>query len=509
MTAKKIIVTQHALERFLEHFPKLAKELDFESKWENSLADENKQFNMLLLYELLKRSEEQRAIQNDISYLMYITEKHGMEIDQLRLFSNHKVIFLCCDNKDQDNLVIKTIMPIDYYMGRYIPASNKVNFEDKQPDFKLGSIGTKRYLNQVAKLVEKKYNPLINQRLIKTYQDNIQDIKLIRKDKVTSQIRKENDIKITNTNDTKKENQIDSIQEHLSLLGIDYIMTDSNGMSICFLNQDYLGSDNLKTTIACLPQKILRSIMEMEVEQLKDFFNVFKPTEIDGWLQTNSIKADKNIYIRLLAQLNTPNNDTFVDIRSLKEILKITIPQNIKEEVGINNKDIVSINDKIKNLAIQEYSGMHGFMSFTRNRIIDIEPVTAKPFFTIQDNNTVSYQLMRNRLTHEIMICKLNDNKTKYTAIPTMEEYLNMINLFVKDFDNKNGNLDYIVGNKESLKQEIYSLVERELDKFTRFSQLIEQAKEQANELLLKQDKNNANQQIQTRKHTSGLHLAI
>ena len=188
MTAKKIIVTQHALERFLEHFPKLAKELNFEPKWENSLADENKQFNMLLLYELLKRSEEQRAIQNDISYLMYITEKHGMEIDQLRLFSNHKVIFLCCDNKDQDNLVIKTIMPIDYYMGRYIPASNKVNFEDKQPDFKLGSIGTKRYLNQVAKLVEKKYNPLINQRLMKTYQDNVQNISLIKKDKVTSQI---------------------------------------------------------------------------------------------------------------------------------------------------------------------------------------------------------------------------------------------------------------------------------------------------------------------------------
>lgn len=454
-----IKIGQHALERFIQHFPQLAKSLNFNNKWENSQNDPNKNFNMLILYELFKRSDEQKAILNDMAYMIEMCERNALGIEEFKMFSNHKVIFICAENKKENSITIRTVMPHDYKIGKYVPEGKGYKFNDNTKDYRLSTIKSQEYSLQVNKLL-KLYpdNPLVCERLIKLkkdFEDNVQ---------------KELEV---NQNSGKEEINIYKQKlDRLKEIGINYIMSSHDGLSICFLNNEYKGKDINKNKIVFIQQKIIKAFLN----DIKDA-SIFNEEEIDEIFKINLKTLDKSDYIKLISQtVDDGINTTAMSTRQLKNILKVAIPEEIKKEIGINNKDINNTNIKIDNIIIRDYDGLNGYLGLTRHKKCDVNKV-----LKFHQTNKAEYFLSKHKITGELLISKFNYNsKQKLSILPTMEEYLEIIEIFANNFDNNKVKYFNDKGEKQDnptiSKEEIFKFINKELSKFTLFSQKIENA---------------------------------
>lgn len=183
-----IMLGQHALERFNERFPELAKEIGFNEYWLDFSDDDDKQFNMFLLYELFKRSKENHTIKNHLNYVINACERNGIsDTGNFKLFTNGKIIFIteACkvidrNKQEHDKIIIKTVMPSHFKpISRYIPPSDlrKINYEDINNDYYLGAIKDDEFKKQVFKLMtDPQYEKIKNKLDCDRFQEIIAEI---------------------------------------------------------------------------------------------------------------------------------------------------------------------------------------------------------------------------------------------------------------------------------------------------------------------------------------------
>lgn len=438
-------IGQHALERFLEHHRSVAKEIGFISKWENERRDKNKQFNTFLLYELLKRSEKQKAIHNDPAYLISVCERNNMEINELSVYSNGGVIFIC--HEQGNKLTVRTVMPMDYKMGQYV-AKKKTNFDDKNHHFRLSTLSDKEYKEQVNKMVSlSSENPLICERLEKISNSYTQEQR-------ESFNKNDSIFTIGKRIKSLPENVFEKLDEH----GITYVHTIDKGLSICYLNSQFSDPEK-QHTLAVIPKSVLLQLVNNEKS-----FKLLNQEEKNTFLKVNSLHLSKKNYFTLLGQVfNNKTNETFLSTVELKEILKHTIPEHIKRELGISNKDI-SNPEKMEKLLANKSTIVRGYLSLASHHFQDLQIMTTFH----QEDNDYSYHLTKDHLTHELYFVKTQDGNSE-TVIPSMEEYLHMIQLFVEKFDNHQIKLP-----NDFNKSDVFHFLDKELDKFKYFSNTIQ-----------------------------------
>ena len=391
-----IMLGQHALERFNERFPELAKEIGFNEYWLDYSEDDDKQFNMFLLYELFKRGKENHTIKNHLNYVINACERHGVnDIGNLKLFTNGNIIFIAesCkildkNKQEQDKIIIRTVMPSHFKsISRYIPPSDlkTINYEDVNNDYYLGAIKDNEFKKQVFKLMtDPQYEKIkekldcdrfqeivaaMNEQELSAIQpeqvDNVSEHSSVAGTKLDKRSGKATnptniDLSIVNSKENKnirdiyqkehydKESQEiqkalsmrEIIQTRLDNFGLKYVKTLDNGVSLLYCTDQYVGTFKNKNKLMTITQRRLQSIISQPISSY-DGFNAHDMDELFYMRDIHSNKKyEEEIYIGLLMNCDSTTNSTFLSISELKEAIQNTIPEDLRLKLKVNSKTL-------------------------------------------------------------------------------------------------------------------------------------------------------------------------
>lgn len=514
---------QHALERFVERFPDIADKIGFNKEWKSYSWDEHKQTNMFLLYELFKRSKENHTVKNNTGYLIELCERHGVnDTGAFKIFTNGPIIFIGeleknpNENENSSRLILKTVISTDFKIPRYIPESDlkEINYhQDKNDNYRLVSLNHRDYLEQVSIIYDNpKYKKAKEcfqcERLDYFYEQAIKKSKTY-KNKEPIEIPDEIKNKVNNpdSNSIKEDYEkaekerknvksvIDIVQSKLKEIGLKYVCTLDNGVSLLHATDDYAGTHKYKNKLVTTFQKDLINLLKQPLDEYKNFSN----KEVD-WLfrftDVNKLdeEAKKQIYLTLLLNANPQVNSTFLTVKELREIIQATVSEETKSEFKINTKTM-STNplNSFQHYLLKTDMGLKAFMG-SGLMVHDMrENYVVLPF---KQTNTHALCLCKNKLTHELTIAKFqyfekkhHESKTlSYCSIPMNNtEYMKALQEFIRYFDNltqqqKNENnlgyqniakagvdIQHIYKDKLDNK-EVYEFVIKELNKYKVFN---------------------------------------
>ena len=542
-----IMLGQHALERFNERFPELVKEIGFNKYWLDYSDDDDKQFNMFLLYELFKRGKENHTIKNHLNYVINACERNGIDdIGNFKLFTNGNIIFITesckvIDNNKQehDKIIIKTVIPSSFSIGKYIPKSDlkEINYKDIDNNYYLGAIKDNEFKKQVFKLmtdpqyekIQKKLDCDRFQEIIATMTD--QDLSLNQKET------KQNiDLSIVNSKENKnirdiyqkehydKENQEiqkalsikEIIQERLNNFGLKYVKTLDNGVSLLYCTEQYIGTFHNKNKLMTITQRKLQAI----ISQSFSSYDGFNAHDIDDLFYMRDINSNKKyeeeIYLGLLMNCDSTTNSTFLSISELKDVIQNTIPEDLRLKLKVNSKTLSNnILNNFQHYLFKTDIGLELFMGsgLMQHDIRD-------NFVIVPYEKTDKYTLClcKNKTTDEFTLAKYpffeknkNGHKTKELSFHSekmdSQEYWNALEKFCYYFDQltqqqkkdtalwlnnepssiKVSKTEYYKGNIDD--KIIYQFVANEINKFNIFDNKISQIIEKYN-LPLQKNKN-------------------
>ena len=518
-----VVLGQHVLERFIERFPDVAEQIGFNDYWENRSWDKNKQTNTFLLYELFKRGKENHTIKNHTGYVIELCEKHNIsDTGALKVFTNGPIIFIGRIEEDprvwkkKSHLALTTVLLTDFRMSKYIPESDlkEINYhQDKNDHFRLSGLNHQDYLEQVATIYE---NPQYQKakeyfqcdRLDYFYELAIEEQQK-RQESQPVEIPDEIKNKVNNRDSDsikeeyeKAENErqkvqsvMDIVQSKLGEIGLKYVCTLDNGVSLLHATDEYAGTQRYRNKLVTTFQKDLINLMKQPLEEYKHFSN----KEVD-WLfrfkDVNQLdeKAKNQIYLTLLLNANPQVNSTFLTVKELKDIIQDTVSEETKSEFKINTKTMS--NNPLNSFQHYLLKTDMGLKAFMGNGLMvhDMrENYVVSPF---KQTNTHALCLCKNKLTDELTIAKFpyfekrhHESKTlSYCSVPMDNtEYMKAIQDFIGYFDNltqqqKNeNNLGYQNMDKAGVEaqhtyqdkldnKEIYGFIIKELNKYKVFN---------------------------------------
>lgn len=463
---------QHALERFVERFPDIAEKIGFNKEWKGYSWDEHKQTNMFLLYELFKRSKENHTVKNNTGYLIELCERHGVnDTGNFKIFTNGPIIFIGeleknpNENENNSRLILKTVISTDFKIPRYIPESDlkEINYhQDKNDNYRLASLNHRDYLEQVSIIYDdpkyKKAKECFQcERLDYFYKQSIKKSKNYKniqpaeipdeiKNKVNnpdSDFIKEEYEKAENERQ-KVQSVMDIVQSKLGEIGLKYVCTLDNGVSLLHATDDYAGTHQYRNKLVTTYQKDLINLMKNPLKEYKNFSN----KEVD-WLfrfkDVNQLdeEAKNQIYLTLLLNANPQVNSTFLTVKELREIIQDTVSEETKSEFKINTKTMS--NNPLNSFQHYLLKTDMGLKAFMGNGLMvhDMrENYVVSPF---KQTDTYALCLCKNKLTDELTIAKFpyfekrhHKSKTLSYCSVSMDntEYMKAIQDFIGYFDN-------------------------------------------------------------------------
>lgn len=546
-----IMLGQHALERFNERFPELVKEIGFNKYWLDYSDDDDKQFNMFLLYELFKRGKENHTIKNHLNYVINACERNGInDIGNFKLFTNGNIIFITesckfIDNNKQehDKIIIKTVMPSNFSIGKYIPKSDlqEVNYKDVNNSYSLGVMKDNEFKKQVFKLMTNPQYRKIKNKLncdrfkkIVTKMTN-QDLSHSKKGKMASSysnIKPNIDLSIVNSRENKnirdiyqkehydKESQEiqkalsmkEIIQERLDDFGLKYIKTLENGVSLVYCTDQYVGTFKNKNKLMTITQRKLQTI----IAQPFSSYDGFNAHDMDALFYMRDVHSNKKyeeeIYLGLLMNCDSATNSTFLSISELKDVIQNTIPEDLKLKLKVNSKTLS--NNVLNNFQHYLFKTDIGLELFMGSGLIQHDIRDNFVIVPYEKTNKYALCLCKNKTTDEFTLAKYpifeknrNGNKLAFHSEKMdSQEYWNALEKFCYYFDNltqqqkkdtalwinnessiKASKTEYYKGNIDD--KEIYQFVANEISKFNIFDNKIRQIIEKYN-LPLQKNKN-------------------
>lgn len=308
-----ITIGKHTIDRMWERFAPLAKELGFEKDYfdENVThrryltkeQNENMNYNNFLLFELFKRSKEVKTIYNDPMFIMQTCVKHDIGYNDFKMFINGNIVFLCEQNRqEQDKIIIRTVIPSNYHVHKYITKSDTVlNYNDKSATdhYRLKSLTKEGYYDQVRRLYKNEEHPLFCERL-----ERIRD-KLPKKVLLPQQPTIEEQI-IDN-------HPLSDVPE------LDFVMTNEWSDLLVILREER-GRHKPANVLYRLPYTYYQDYLKHKDKQAM-ISQLTEPLETD--------------YFKLLA-INFDSELKFNN--EINQILKNSLPEEFKQKYGINNK---------------------------------------------------------------------------------------------------------------------------------------------------------------------------
>ena len=512
---------QHALERFVERFPDIAEKIGFNKEWKGYSWDEHKQTNMFLLYELFKRSKENHTVKNNTGYLIELCERHGVnDTGAFKIFTNGPIIFIGelekNPNENSSRLILKTVISTDFKIPRYIPESDlkEINYhQDKNDNYRLVSLNHRDYLEQVSIIYDNpKYKKAKEcfqcERLDYFYEQAIKKSKTYKNtqpieipDEIQNKVNnpESNSIKEDYEKAEKERKKVQSVmdivQSKLGEIGLKYVCTLDNGVSLLHATDDYSGAHKYRNKLVTMFQKNLINLLKQPLEEYKNF----TPKEVDQLFRFKDVNAldedaKNQIYLTLLLNANPQVNSTFLTVKELREIIKYTVSDETKNEFKINTKTM-STNplNSFQHYLLKTDMGLKAFMG-NGLMVHDMrENYVVSPF---KKTSNHALGLCKNKLTDEFTIAKFpyfekKHHKSKtlsYCSIPMDNtEYMKAIQDFIAYFDNlkqeqKNEtNFGYQNMNKAGVdtqhiyqdkldNKEIYEFIIKELNKYKVFN---------------------------------------
>lgn len=546
-----IMLGQHALERFNERFPELVKEIGFNKYWLDYSDDDDKQFNMFLLYELFKRGKENYTIKNHLNYVINACERNGInDIGNFKLFTNGNIIFITesckfIDNNKQehDKIIIKTVMPSNFSIGKYIPKSDlqEVNYKDVNNSYSLGVMKDNEFKKQVFKLMTNpQYRKIKNKLNCDRFQKIVtkmtnQDLSHSKKGKMASSysnIKPNIDLSIVNSRENKnirdiyqkehydKESQEiqkalsmkEIIQERLDDFGLKYIKTLENGVSLVYCTDQYVGTFKNKNKLMTITQRKLQTI----IAQPFSSYDGFNAHDMDALFYMRDVHSNKKyeeeIYLGLLMNCDSATNSTFLSISELKDVIQNTIPEDLKLKLKVNSKTLS--NNVLNNFQHYLFKTDIGLELFMGSGLMQHDIRDNFVIVPYEKTNKYALCLCKNKTTDEFTLAKYpifeknrNGNKLAFHSEKMdSQEYWNALEKFCYYFDNltqqqkkdtalwinnessiKASKTEYYKGNIDD--KEIYQFVANEINKFNIFDNKIRQIIEKYN-LPLQKNKN-------------------
>lgn len=546
-----IMLGQHALERFNERFPELVKEIGFNKYWLDYSDDDDKQFNMFLLYELFKRGKENYTIKNHLNYVINACERNGInDIGNFKLFTNGNIIFITesckfIDNNKQehDKIIIKTVMPSNFSIGKYIPKSDlqEINYKDVNNSYSLGVMKDNEFKKQVFKLMTNpQYRKIKNKLNCDRFQKIVtkmtnQDLSHSKKGKMASSysnIKPNIDLSIVNSRENKnirdiyqkehydKESQEiqkalsmkEIIQERLDDFGLKYIKTLENGVSLVYCTDQYVGTFKNKNKLMTITQRKLQTI----IAQPFSSYDGFNAHDMDALFYMRDVHSNKKyeeeIYLGLLMNCDSATNSTFLSIPELKDVIQNTIPEDLKLKLKVNSKTLS--NNVLNNFQHYLFKTDIGLELFMGSGLMQHDIRDNFVIVPYEKTNKYALCLCKNKTTDEFTLAKYpifeknrNGNKLAFHSEKMdSQEYWNALEKFCYYFDNltqqqkkdtalwinnessiKASKTEYYKGNIDD--KEIYQFVANEINKFNIFDNKIRQIIEKYN-LPLQKNKN-------------------
>ena len=484
-----IRISKHALERFQERFPQVAESIGFHKQWENMATDPNNQYNTFLLFELFKRSKENKAIYNDLGYVMDNCRRNGVDdVGNFKLFSNGDVIFIAELKRYElsEALVLKTVMPADANIVRYIPKSDlgEINYEnDLNKNWHLSNMRRDEYLHQVHKMMTYDGRQYRNSRekfkcerldILFKLSKNVwfpsdgSSVVLNIDSNVEKKLKEKFQKPLKSQQDIQNENALSiasAIQGKLGELGVKYVCTLDNGDALLYTTNQYVGAHKNKNILKTVPHRRLIQYLETDL-------GTYSAKEIDVVLGMKNIKSNdfkKEMYLRLLMSMDSKSNSTFLTTSELKNLILDTVPEDLKADLKINSKTLSgNIADNFQHYLFKTDIGFKAFMGLSLLNNDRRDQSIVAPFFK-NDNYTLC--LCKNKVTDELSLNKfyhitggkkqgmMQNNSAKVNN----EEYFSMIEKFVEYFDG----LTQDQKMEQSIEQkEIYDFIHAELSKY-------------------------------------------
>ena len=483
-----IMLGQHALERFNERFPELVKEIGFNKYWLDYSDDDDKQFNMFLLYELFKRSKENHTIKNHLNYVINACERNGIDdTGNFKLFTNGSIIFIteACkvidkNKQEHDKIIIKTVMPSSFSIGKYIPKSDlkEINYKDIDNEYYLGAIKDNEFKKQVFKLMTDPQYEKIKKKLDC---DRFKEIIAEMNEQELSSIQPEQlnnvnehsgvaakptniDLSIVNSKENKnirdiyqkehydKENKEiqtalsikEIIQERLDNFGLKYIKTLANGVSLLYCTDQYVGTFQNKNKLMTITQRKLQTI----ISQPFSSYDGFNAHDMDALFYMRDVHSNKKyeeeIYLGLLMNCDSATNSTFLSISELKDIIQNTIPEDLRLKLKVNSKTLS--NNVLNNFQHYLFKTDIGLELFMGSGLMQHD--IRDNFVIVPYEKTDKYALClcKNKTTDEFTLAKYpffeknkNGHKTKELSFHSekmdSQEYWNALEKFCYYFD--------------------------------------------------------------------------
>lgn len=485
----KVSIGQHALERFQERFPQVAESIGFHKKWENMATDPNKQYNTFLLFELFKRAKENKSMYNDLGYVMANCNRHGInDVGNFKLFSNGEVIFITelRRNDDNDTLILKTVIPPDSNIVKYIPKSDlgNVNYEhDFHTDWFLSNMRRDEYLYQVHKMMTYEDRQYRNSRekfkserldALFTLSKNFwfpsdgRSVVLNIDSDTEKRLKEKSQKSLKSPQDVQNENALSiasAVQGKLGELGIKYICTLENGDALLYTTNQYVGAQKNKNILKTASHRHLIKYLETDL-------STYSAKEIDVVLGMRNIKSydfKKEMYLRLLMSMDSKSNSTFLTTSELKNLILDTVPEDLKAELKINSKTLSgNISDNFQHYLFKTDISFKAFMGLSLLNNDRRDQSVVAPFFK---NENYTLCLCKNKVTDELSLNKFyritggrkQGKLQNNSARVNNEEYFSMIEKFVEYFDG----LTQDQKMEQSVEQkEIYDFIHKKLAKY-------------------------------------------
>lgn len=475
-----IMLGQHALERFNERFPELVKEIGFNEYWLDYSDDDDKQFNMFLIYELFKRSKENHTIKNHLNYVINACERNGIsDTGNFKLFTNGSIIFIteACkfidkNKQEHDKIIIKTVMPSSFSIGKYIPKSDlkEINYKDIDNDYYLGAIKDNEFKKQVFKLMtDPRYEKIQKKLDCDRLQEIIakmteQNLSFIQKENIENKTKQNINLSIVNSKENKnirdiyqkehydKESQEiqkalsikEIIQERLDNFGLKYIKTLENGVSLLYCTDQYVGTFQNKNKLMTITQRKLQTI----ISQPFSSYDGFNAHDMDALFYMRDVHSNKKyeeeIYLGLLMNCNSNTNSTFLSISELKDIIQNTIPEDLRLKLKVNSKTLS--NNVLNNFQHYLFKTDIGLELFMGSGLMQHDIRDNFVIVPYAQTNKYALCFCKNKTTDEFTLAKYpffeknkNGHKTKELSFHSekmdSQEYWEAIEKFCHYFD--------------------------------------------------------------------------
>lgn len=476
----KVYISDHAVERFIERHPDLVKRFSFMKTWKDKDVvgtNWNKTKNKMLLFELFKRGEEIKTIYNDFALLLNQSEKHKVDVDKLMFQNNGQIIFIC--EKKRDSIIIKTILDRDSNIGSFVPEKQlKLNVDVvKQKNLRLTGYDEKQLL-----------------KVWKDLYDNDNDYELITpsiKRKVLSMnqlVEKQNLISMSD--DYEKDELLSKPTVNEEKMNIQQVLTQDINSRLAHLGIELVGINNKQDYLVYFSENFCKThpnlnntLGKIRLSQLKGLLNKEYGKKM---LITDYRPAEHKDYVCLLSELYKPLNTGLIGKSDLKEILKLTLPDDLKSHLNLNNKLISNV--KLESVFLSDYHNM--VISKFMNLDIQDKNCLQNILHINRDKSKFAYFLSRNILTNELMFTKFkkkNENKSygksnlfEFTLEMSMVEHFECLNQFINMFDSMTDKQKESIAKgiqvDNSIWQEVFQFAQQEIKKYTQYKEIIENA---------------------------------